>query len=341
MRAAPPGQNVNTSRAHRSEPHRASRFADAWGSLKLRITLGTVGALVLCIGISTALLVRQAERDTLTAERHRELDAAARTAAALSSRVVDLQRALQVTAARLSTDPLPDDDSLAAALLGQPVLRGMFSALAVADRAGRVRVLADASGVHRPEMNLSRRGYFQRTLTEQRAIISEPMSALDNGTPVIVLTYPLVRSGRLTGMLTGAMRLASRDLLGDLTGSAEAQTAALVVVTDSEGRVLSHPDPARLMHVLSEEPRMAQAFGAWTAAGSAVEPAGFHLDQANELVSAAGVPGPDWMVWRATPHAELLGPIHAARRQTLIWAILMIAAVSLATPCCSGGCCAR
>ena len=302
------------------------------GSLKLRITLGAVGTLIVCIGVTTALLVRQAERDTLGLQQHRELDEAVRTASMLSSRVVELQRALQATATQLAAEPLPDDPQLAEALLAQSAMRRMFSVLYVADPAGRVRALADAAGVRHPPMDLSHRAYFQRTLQEQRPIISEPLSAMATGEPVVVLTYPLMHGNRLQGVLAGVMRLASRDLLGDLTDGANADTAALVVVTDGEGRVISHLNPARLMHPLSGEPRMAQAFASWTAGGSAVEPAGVHLEQADELVSAAGVPGPDWMVWRTTPHAELLAPIHAARHQTLLWAAVLIAAVSLATP---------
>ena len=302
------------------------------GSLKLRITLGAVTTLIVCIGVTTAVLVRQAERDTLAAQQHRELDEAVRTAAMLSNRVVELQRALQATATQFSAETLPDDDQLAAGLLAQSAMRRMFSVLYVADIAGEVRALADAAGVRRPAMDLTHRVYFQRTLREQRAIISEPLSALGTGEPVVVLTYPLMHGNRLIGVLAGVMRLASRDLLTDLTDGTDADSAALVVVTDGEGRVLAHSDAKRLMQPLSGEPRMAQAFAAWTRGGSPVEPSGIHLEQADELVSAAGVPGPDWMVWRTTPHAELLAPIHAARRQTLLWAALLIAAVSLATP---------
>ena len=323
---------MNPSRPTRTESPLRWRLADAFGSLKLRITAAAIAALILCIGLTTALFVRQAEHDTLNAQRHRELDEAVRTASMLSTRVVELQRALHDTADQLNAASLPDDAQLAAALESQPVLRRMFSILFVADAAGRVRVLSDLRGVRHPDMDLTRRAYFQRTLKEQRAIISEPLSAMLTGEPVVVLTYPLMHSGRVQGVLAGAMRLASRDLLGDLTESANADSAAMVVVTDASGRVLSHPTPARLMQPLSTEPRMAQAFAQWTATGSAVEPAGLHLEQSNELVSAAGVPGPDWMVWRTTPHAELLAPIQAARRQTLLWAAVLVVSISLVTP---------
>ena len=79
-------------------------LASALGSLKARITLGGVGALVLGIGLITVLLVNRAERDVLKAQRQRELSASVSTAAVLSRRVVELQRALQVTTIQLDTE---------------------------------------------------------------------------------------------------------------------------------------------------------------------------------------------------------------------------------------------
>ena len=326
---------MNTELQERFERWR-SRCTAAAGSLKLRITLAAVGALVLGIGLTCAVLLHQAERDTLSAQGNREMVEAVRTAAALTKRVVDLQRALRATANLLDAQTLADDARLATFMDSQPVLRGMFANLFAATADGRMRVFAEAAGLRRPDLDLSGRAYFQRTIAEQRAIISDIVPGRISGEPVIVFTYPLLADGRIYGVLGGALRLKSRDLLGDLTdaadtdGDGESDGVALVVVTDDRGRVLAHPSPQRLMQPLASEPRLAQAFADWVAAGSSVEPAGLRLQQANELVSASGVVGPDWMVWRAMPQAELLAPLHAARRQSLIWACGLIAVMSLA-----------
>ena len=306
------------------------RLAAALGSLKLRITLGAVGALVLGIGLTSAVLVGRTERDTLTAQRHRELDEAVRTAAALSQRVVDLQRALQAAASQLDAATLDDDTRLTAFMDAQPVVRGMFASLFATGVDGRVRIFADATRLQRPGTDLSTRAYFQRTVAEQRAIVSEPVPGRISNEPVVVFTYPLLSAGRVYGVLGGVLRLANRDLLRGLSDEAEGDSAALQVVTDAQGHVLAHPDRRRLMHTLSAEPRLTQAFAEWVGNGSSVEPTGLHLQQADELVSASGVAGLDWMVWRATRQAELLAPLNAARRQSLIWAAGLIATMSLA-----------
>lgn len=303
----------------------------AFGSLKLRITLGAIAGLVLGVGLSTAGLLRQAERDTLSAQRYREMSEAVRTASVLSRRVVDLQVALQATAARLDAPTLVDDARLTAFMESQPVLRGLFANVFATGADGRMRAYADSSGVRRPDVNLSDRAYFKRTVDERRAIVSEPIPGRVASEPVIVFTAPLLADARVFGVFGAALRLASRDLLTDLADSVDSEGGAVTVLTDTQGRILAHPSRTRLLQTLASEERLSQAFAHWVEAGSAAEPAGMNLAQSDELVSAAGVAGTDWVVWRAMPQAELLAPLRAARRQALLWATVLIVIVSLST----------
>jgi diguanylate cyclase (GGDEF)-like protein/PAS domain S-box-containing protein len=308
-----------------------SKVATAFDSLKLRITLGAVGAVMLGIGLTTTTLVRQAEHDTLVAQSRREMAETAHAAARLSQRVVELQRALQATAAQLDAATLADDARLAAFMEAQPVLRGMFTSLYATGIDGHMRIYVDAQGLRRPDLDLSARPYYRRTLTEQRALVSEALPGQVTGEPVILFTYPLMAAGRMYGVLGGALRLAGRGLLVDVADEEEgADTSELIVVTDGEGLLIAHPNPSRLLQPLSTEPRLAQAFARWLADGSAAEPTGLPLEQKDELASAAGVAGMDWMVWHATPQAELFAPLLAARRQALTQAGAFIALTSVA-----------
>ena len=310
-------------------PRRFERLAGALASLKLRITVGAIAALVLGIGLTTALLVHQAERATITAQSQRELTQAASTAAALSQRVIALQRALGATAAQLDEATLADPARLAAFIESKPVLRGLFATVFAAGTDGIVHALADASGVRHPALKVADREYFVRTLAEQRPIVSEPMPGRVSSEPVLVFTYPLKAAGRTYGLLGGSLRLASRDLLDDMVDGLDDDTGALVVVTDVRGRILAHPSRGRVLQSLADEPRLSQAYESWVGNGSAVEPEGMRLPQALELVSASGVAGPDWMVWRALSEAQVLAPLHHARKQALWWAGGLIALLSV------------
>jgi diguanylate cyclase len=172
-----------------------------------------------------------------------------------------------------------------------------------------VRIFVDESSTQHPLLNVADRDYFRRTLRERLPIVSAPLPSRLSGQPVIIFTFPLENAKGVFG----ALRLSSLDLL---------------VVTDSRGRILAHPERDRLLQSLSAEPRLASAFRQWVAAGSAVEPSGLRLAQPMEVVSAAGVAGPDWMIWRATPEAALLAPLRSARAQALAWAAGLVGLMS-------------
>ncbi len=303
-------------------------------SIKGRVTLCVVAVLLVSIASTSLVLIHKAEQDTLTAQRDRELREGVRTASILSRRVVDLQRALTSTAALLDPATLADPHRLAAFIEAKPVLRGLFSNVFVVSAQGDMLVLAEPVGIRYPHLNVANRDYFRNTLTEQRAMVSEPLPGRLSDEPVVVFTAPLRGADGVYGVLGGALRLASRDLLSDMVDTQESDGDVLVVVTDSHGKILAHPSPQRIMQSIATEPRMADAYEAWLAAGGAsggaVEPSGLFLRQPGQVLAVAGVAGPDWLVWRAVPEAELLAPIHAARQDALVWSILIVAAASSA-----------
>ena len=306
------------------------RVAAALGSIKLRITLSAIAAMALGVLLTAVTLVQQAERDTLANQRERELSTVASTASQLSARLVELQRALRASGDQVNAEMLADPQRLESFLANKPLLRGMFSNVFLASADGRMRIYADSGGVRTPAVELSDRDYFQRTLKEHRPIISEPLPGRVSAEPVIVFTHPLTDATGVYGVIGGALRLASRDLLGDMAGLDDNDMPSLTVVTDARGRVLAHPLRRSLLQSLAGEPRLDEAYAAWADSGSPVEPTGLLLPQTGELVSAAGVAGPDWMVWHALPEKVLLEPLHAARRQALAWAAALVAVLALA-----------
>ncbi len=307
----------------------AFRFSDALGSIKLRLTLAAVAALAIGVALTSVLLVGQAERDMIERQRDQQLGEVVSVARGLSARVVQRQQALRLSAPQLDAAMLLDAGRLHQFLEKKPLLRSQFDNVFVAQADGRMLAYSDAAGVRRPDVNLADREYFRRTLAERRPMVSEPVPGRVSGEPVVVFTHPLADgSGKVFGVLGGALRLASRDLLGDADRSpVEGET--LAVVTDARGRMLTHPLRRQLLQPLSAEARLADAFASWQLSGAPVEPSGLLMQQAGEVVTLAGVPGPDWVVWRAVPESALLEPLHVARRQTLSWAAALIAVLSL------------
>lgn len=311
-----------------------SRFvaaaARAMQSIKVRVTLSAVAALALGIALTTLVLVHEAERDTLAAQTQRELREVQRTAAILSQRVMDRQRALGDAASLIDEEMLVDERRRQAFLEVKTALRGLFASVFIVSVDGRILSVADSQGVRGSTVQVGDRAYFQQTVAERHPVISEPLPGRLSAEPVVIFTYPLQRSGRVFGVVAGSLRLKSRDLLADLVDDPGGDNdLAQVSVTDGQGRFLANAAPSMILHSIGTQPQLADCYRHWQSMGSPVEPSGLQVRQPGELMTVAGVAGLDWLVWRAQPESVLLAPLHAARRQALIWAAAIVLGCSL------------
>ncbi len=317
------------------------RLRHAAGSLKLRITLAAMVTLALGIGLTTLVLMHRAEQSTLADVREREVGEAARAASRLSRRVVQLQQTLRASATRISPETLANPTELKRVIGDQPVLMTLFTGLFVARADGSVPVMVTEAGVaESPALRIDDRDYFRRAMREGRPVVSDVVPSRLDGAPLVVFAQPLVAGDTAYGLIAGTINLRRRDLLSELVDATDVDDVALRVVTDASGTIIGHPDPGMLLKSMADEPRLRQAGARWALRGSPVEPSGLVVAEAttsaaegepgHDLVSLAGVAGPDWLVWRAVDRERLLGPLHAARTDALGWAVAMIALGSLA-----------
>lgn len=312
---------MNTPWSDRVAPWGA-RLRGSLGSLKLRLTLGCLAALLLGLALNSWLLNRQAENSTLQVQRQVQLEQTAQMGHQLSERLLQRQLDLQETAQWLTPELLRQPQPLGEFLLKQGALRQRFSNLFVIQADGRVSVFVDSAGLRPTQADVSDRSYFRQAMAEGRPVISEPLNGRVSDEPVVVLVHPIRDDKGVVGLLGGSLRLASRDLarelgLSRLPGEEEAQ--AWIALTDARGVVLAHPDRQMLMRGMDADAHVAQAHADWVAMGSSVEPAGLMLKQPGALVTVAGVPGPDWLVWRVVPEASLLAPFHSAGSHLWRW----------------------
>jgi diguanylate cyclase (GGDEF)-like protein/PAS domain S-box-containing protein len=289
------------------------RLRRSAGSLKLRIALA--GALL--IGASVAVTVwwvlhevaRHTEKIALEAqERYAE-----RIARTTSGQLVRLQLALRGAVQALPVAQARDGDAMAAYLAGLPVLNALFSSSFVVDADGRMVALAREDGVQQPGISVADREYFKRTMALRRPTVTTVDASRINGEPIVVLTMPVFDAQGHTAAVFGAtLRLRSRGLLGIVSDDGEG-SPALTVVTDTDGRILAHPDPTRLLRNVADEPRLAGAVERWVAQGRPVEPSGDSIDTGEHLIALAGVPDADWVVFRSVPQSALLGSLEKGR----------------------------
>jgi diguanylate cyclase len=296
------------------DPRRLQLF----GSLRVRLAVAGIAALALGIAITTAVLLRRAEIDTLRSRERLERGEVVRAARLLSRHLASLQRALAATALQIGPTLPADDAALAREARAQAALFAQFDNLAISGPDGRVRYRRDAQGAHRPGVERTDDGTLRRLVGAGHTPVTD---GLTGGTqPLVVFTQPLRRDGDMVGMLSTELRLRSRSLFAEVAESSQNDDSALVVVTDASGRILAHPDPARLGQPVAAEPRLAGALQRWRAAGRPIGPEGLNLGGPRQIVAAAGVAGSDWTVWRLRNRADLLQPLRAGRGEAMRWA---------------------
>lgn len=306
------------------------RLVAACRTLKVRLTLAAIGSLVVGIGVISMLSLSQVEHDVLAQTQARELAQTSHLAGDLSQRVIALQQALRLTAEQI--DPLLEsqDEAIEQHLLHQPTLLQQFSNLFVVAVDGTVRVSIDQAGSRRPHISIADRDYFQQVLANKRPGLSRALASRMTGEPVIVFVHPLVRDGQVTSVVGATIRLSSRSLAASLLDwDFDPGSTELLAICDELGIAIAHPKRDMLLKKLTLESRLSDAMKDWASRGSPAEPSGLVLRQSGEIVTAAGVAGTDWVVWRAIPQETLLEPLHQARWQALRNAGAVITALGL------------
>jgi diguanylate cyclase (GGDEF)-like protein/PAS domain S-box-containing protein len=289
------------------------RLMRSAGSLKLRIAL--VGALLIAASVALTAwwVLREVTRHTETVALQAQERYAERIARTTSRQLVNLQLALRGAAQALPADRITDGEAMSAFLGALPGLRPLFSALFVVDAGGRLVALSNEDGVRQPGIDVSDRPYLKQTLALRRPTVTVVERSRLSTEPLVVLAMPIpAADGRAAGVLAGAFRLRSRGLLGVVADEGD-DSPGLTVVTDAQGRILAHPDPARILQPIAEEPRMRAAAEQWTAQGQPVEPDADSLLTDGHLVAFSGVPDADWVVFRSVPMGGVLGGMEQAR----------------------------
>lgn len=307
------------------------------GSLLLRLTLGSLLVGVLATAMISGLLIRDAERETEARVRQVVLQDAVHGAAALSRRLVERQQSLQA-AAQTVRDPARWDASSDA----HPGLAVMFDDIFVADPQGQVFPSPnDDPPLGIPPGALAQQAGFLTTVQEARPLIwllqgdgiSPGRPGAATAGSIAVFTQPVLRAGRVQAVLGGVLRLGRTGLMGDVVEAGpdfgEGAISQLLAVTDGQGRRLVEGEAAPGVSPEASAQWLSEAMRQWRAQGSPVEPAGVVWLDGDQIVVATGIPGPDWVVWRAYSRAVMVAPLDVLRERSLRWALGTWAGLSL------------
>ncbi|QXL84698.1 diguanylate cyclase domain-containing protein [Comamonas sp. NLF-1-9] len=141
----------------------------------------------------------------------------------------------------------------------------------------------------------------------------------------LVLALPVLgEDGHTQALVTGSLRLQSQNLLPPSLALPERENTRYLVFTH-EGVIVSHPDPARVLGLVRDEPELATLFSGKDSAAALAQPGRVVLGDGT-VVGWAVVGLPGWTVTRVNHAPSLLKPLMAAE-QRLWW--LVAAGVAL------------
>ncbi len=287
------------------------------GSLKLRLALASLLLIAASVALTVMLVLRDMEQRGQRAVLDAEVANAERIGMVLSTKIVSLQKALRAASAQVPVAELTRPAAVTAFLDHRTVLRSLFDSVFVADARLHFIAVAENGAVRSIDIDASDRAYLQRTLKERRAVISQPGISRTNGQAMFAMTMPLFdREGNIVAILVGAMKLSTNALLNDLTRPAvDDHDPVTTIVTDAQGLIVSHADPALVMRNAASVPHFAEVVARWKAENQPIEPQGSAHRLGDDIVAVAGVPDADWVVFRSAPAELLLGGPSAGRRQ--------------------------
>ncbi|MCA0301248.1 MAG: hypothetical protein LCH95_02490 [Proteobacteria bacterium] len=166
-------------------------------------------------------------------------------------------------------------------------------------------------------------------------VVTDPFLNPDTGFPVIALGYPIEVDEAFVGVASAQITF---GLLSEVLRTHKASPNSLTVIADQEGRLLAHPDAAKVVQMVDGKLRQAS----WTTvdspqlveavrrhAAGAPDRFTFELAQTEYVALFSKFPaGADktWQVLVVAPTDDFVGDLKATNRK-LIWLTLLLALV--------------
>lgn len=304
------------------------RGAASWfpGPLVRRLLLVAVMAIALSGGLAAwwvSHTISAEAMDRLESQQNDEVELVARL---LASKIDQSQKVLATVADGITPEILDSPVWLEWLVQqGLPAVR-FFDAIQVARKDGTLSVnlrygkLAKAS-----ELDPTERDYLLRTLVDGKPLVSGLIGG-NAAQARVMFTMPLLRGeGRVTGAVSGVLRLQSQGLLPHSLALPARHESRLIVFT-RDGVILSHPNLERVMGQVSDEPGLAEVYARWRSANQPLPGGGVTQVEGEHVVSLASVPMPQWMVARVSEAQAMLEPLHGVQRRAW-WLVALVTGV--------------
>jgi diguanylate cyclase (GGDEF)-like protein/PAS domain S-box-containing protein len=292
-----------------------------WASLRTRITVGMLLAVLGVLWLTTLITVR-----LLRSEMEAAISAQQFSAVSLAAKEVDrsLQErisALEELAARVSARGMALDQGqqFLEELL---VLPGMFNWGVM---------LLDAQGVARASVpaDLNRRGksylespFLRTALAENRVVVTDPLIGQATGRPVVAFIAPIHdAAGRVRGAAMGITNLAEANFLDTVGAAKYGQTGDFFITAPKSRRYVASSDRRRVMQEgppVGVNPLYDRYIDGYQGSGLAVSSRGVL-----ELSSSKRIPSTGWLMQSVLPAEEAFAPLAYIQHRLLLASLVL------------------
>ncbi len=277
-----------------------------------------VCALVFLSGMLLALYaINIVERDMAQLVGDREYALLSSAAAQMEQDLNAKRTVLRVTAEGMQAAGAYDPKAVRNYLQRVPSLERQFFNTVALDANG-VLLTSLVDGAAAGQATMAARAYFQDTVRTRKGVLSRPLRSALSGKPVVLLTEPVFDAAcALQFVLAASIDLSQPDFFHYIDRLKPGKNGYLFVLT-TEGVILHHPDPQRVLRNVAEEkggvvPSTRQALEGRDGWVLAPNKAGV-----NSLIGYRHLANADWIVGIVYPTAEAFAPLVAMRQRALL-----------------------
>ncbi len=291
-------------------------------SLKTRVTLFTIGILLLGIWALAFYASRMLRQDMQRALGQQQLSTVAIMATDVNQQLDERLRALEKVIERVNPALLGSAAAMQAFLDDRPILQSLFNGGVIAYRVDGTAIADSLSGAGRIGVNYMDIDTVATALKEGKSSIGKPVMGKKLGAPVFGATAPIRDSqGRVVGALSGVVNLGRPSFLDKITQNRYGSTGGYLVVSKQHRVIIAATDQRRIMEPLPAPgafPVIERFVGGYEGTEIWVNPLGQEV-----LQSAKGIAVADWYLAAALPTAEAFAPIYDMQQRLLLATLLL------------------
>ena len=295
-----------------------------WHSLKIRITLVTLGIFMVSLWALSFYTSRMLREDMQRLLGEQQFSTVSVLAQEINDGLSDRKLALETIAQQASPALLSSPATLQTLLEQRPLLQNLFNGGVLVTGTDGTAIADVPSSAQRIGINYLDRDYIAATLNDGIAFIGQPIMGKKLNSPVFAMTAPIRDAqGKVIGALVGITDLGKPNFLDKITQSRYGKTGGYFIVALPQRLVVTATDKSRVMQALPAPgvnpsiDRFVQGYEGYALLVNAVG--------VGVLSSSKVIPSASWAVSASLPTEEAFEPISNMQRRMFLATLFLTA----------------